>query len=105
MGLSNSRTNQAVIASCPHAWPWNVLGWPAISVPAGFTTTGLPLGAQLLGPAHSEPLLLSLAAQLEDDLRWHEHRPHPRPLHHPDPTPPANYRRNTRQAGNTTMKR
>ncbi len=30
------------------------------------------MGAQLLGPGNSEPLLVSLAAQLEADLRWHE---------------------------------
>lgn len=36
---------------------------------------GLPVGAQLLGPANSEPLLLSLAAQLEADQRWHEQWP------------------------------
>jgi amidase len=45
--------------------PWNVLGWPALSVPAGLTAAGLPVGAQLLGPANSEPRLLALAAQLE----------------------------------------
>ncbi|MFI9103221.1 amidase [Streptomyces fildesensis] len=76
-GLSNGRTNRAMIASCPYAWPWNVLGWPGISVPAGFTTGGLPMGAQLLGPADSEPLLISLAAQLEDDQRWYEQWPAP----------------------------
>ena len=37
---------------------------------AGFTQDGLPLGAQLLGPAGSEPLLVSLAAQLEADRKW-----------------------------------
>jgi amidase len=47
-----------------------VLGWPAVNVPAGFTPDGLPLGAQLLGPAGSEPLLVSLAAQLEADRKW-----------------------------------
>ncbi|MFF3946356.1 amidase [Streptomyces sp. NPDC001902] len=71
--LSGRRTDQAVIAACPYAWPWNVLGWPGISVPAGFGD-GLPVGAQLLGPAHSEPLLISLAAQLESDQRWYEQR-------------------------------
>jgi amidase len=30
-----------------------------------------------LGPSNSEPLLLSLAAQLEADLRWHERWPEP----------------------------
>ena len=64
-----------MIAACPYAWPWNVLGWPGISVPAGFTPAGLPLGAQLLGPAGSEPLLVSLAAQVEADQRWYERWP------------------------------
>lgn len=62
-------------SACPYAWPWNVLGWPGVNVPAGFTRDGLPLGAQLLGPSRSEALLVSLAAQLEADRRWYEHRP------------------------------
>jgi amidase len=35
----------------------------------------LPVGAQLLGPANSEPLLISLAAALEQSERWHERWP------------------------------
>ncbi|WP_330324159.1 amidase [Streptomyces pseudovenezuelae] len=70
--LSGPATDRAMIAACPYAWPWNVLGWPGVNVPAGFVGEGLPVGAQLLGPANSEPLLLSLAAQLEAELRWHE---------------------------------
>ncbi|GGO82346.1 amidase [Wenjunlia tyrosinilytica] len=73
--LSAWRTDKAMTAACPYAWPWNVLGWPAMSVPAGFTRDGLPVGAQLLGPANSEELLVSLAAQLEADRRWYESRP------------------------------
>ncbi|MFI6436483.1 amidase [Streptomyces sp. NPDC050759] len=73
--LSGLATDRAMIAACPYAWPWNVLGWPGVNVPAGFVGGGLPVGAQLLGPANSEPLLLSLAAQLEDDLRWYERWP------------------------------
>ncbi len=52
-----------------------MLGWPGVSVPAGFTEAGLPIGVQLLGPANSEPRLLSLAAQLEAEERWHERWP------------------------------
>jgi amidase len=70
--LSGFATDRAMIAACPYAWPWNVLGWPGVNVPAGFVTGGLPVGAQLLGPAGSEPLLISLAAQLEAELHWHE---------------------------------
>ncbi len=74
-GLSVRDTNSRMIAACPYAWPWNVLGWPAISVPSGFTDAGLPMGAQLLGPSNSEPLLISLAAQLEVVGRWYERWP------------------------------
>ncbi|WP_328906728.1 amidase [Streptomyces sp. NBC_00234] len=73
--LSAWRTDLAMATACPYAWPWNVLGWPGISVPAGFTGDGLPIGAQLLGPSRSEERLISLAAQLEADRRWFEHRP------------------------------
>ncbi|MEU5656953.1 amidase [Streptomyces sp. NPDC047737] len=73
--LSAFRTDLAMTSACPYAWPWNVLGWPGVNVPAGFTDDGLPLGAQLLGPSRSEARLISLAAQLEADRRWYEHRP------------------------------
>ncbi|MBK3640278.1 amidase [Streptomyces sp. MBT33] len=72
LSLGGFATDRAMIAACPYAWPWNVLGWPGVNVPAGFVGDGLPVGAQLLGPAGSEPLLLSLAAQLEAELRWYE---------------------------------
>lgn len=73
-GLSNWQTDKMMVAACPYAWPWNVIGWPAVNVPAGFVD-GLPVGAQLMGPAESEGLLLSLAAQIEDAERWYERTP------------------------------
>jgi amidase len=54
-----------------------VLGWPGISVPAGFTESGLPIGAQLLGPANSEGRLLAVASQVETEAPWHRRRPEP----------------------------
>ena len=74
-GLSDVQTGQLMAGACPYAWPWNVLGWPAINVPAGFTRFGLPVGAQLLGPANSEARLISLAAQLEEVSGWTEQCP------------------------------
>ena len=59
-----------MIRACPVTWPWNLLGWPSINVPAGFTSGGLPIGVQLMGPANSEPLLISLAAELEAVNGW-----------------------------------
>jgi amidase len=42
-----------------------VLGWPGLSVPAGFTESGLPIGSQLLGRENDEATLLSLGGELE----------------------------------------
>ncbi|WP_030387517.1 amidase [Streptomyces sp. NRRL S-241] len=74
-GLGALATDRAMIAACPYAWTWNVLGWPGVNIPAGLTADGLPMGAQLLGPAHSEPLLLGLAAQVEAAEDWAALRP------------------------------
>jgi amidase len=74
-GRGGWETDQIMVGACPYTWPWNVLGWPGVSVPAGRTTTGLPIGAQLLGREHDEATLLALAAQLEAVERWAEHRP------------------------------
>ncbi len=73
-GLS---TDRAMIRACPVTWPWNLLGWPSINVPAGFTSDGLPIGVQLMGPADSEPLLVSLAAALEAVGAWRADQPEP----------------------------
>jgi amidase len=74
-GLSGWQTDRTMVAYCPYTWPWNVTGWPALSVPAGLTAAGLPIGAQLLGSADAEADLIALAAQLEREERWHEKRP------------------------------
>lgn len=74
-GLSNWATDKAMARACPYAWPWNVTGWPGVNVPAGLISGGLPVGAQLLGPANSEATLIGLAAQLQEAERWDQRRP------------------------------
>jgi amidase len=58
-------TANAASAACPYAWAWNVTGWPALSVPAGLSRAGIPIGAQLLGRVSDEATLLALAGELE----------------------------------------
>jgi amidase len=65
----------ASVRFVPFAGPYNHTGQPAASVPAAWTADDFPIGAQLVGPRDSEPLLLSLSAQLEGVLRWTERRP------------------------------
>ena len=47
---------------------WNMTGQPAIALPAGLDTDGLPVSVQLVGRAADESGLLRLAAQLEPAL-------------------------------------
>ena len=55
--------------------PWNYLGNPAAAIPAGFTENRLPLSVQLVGRPDDEETLLSLAAQIEAERPWADHRP------------------------------
>jgi amidase len=48
------------------AFPATLTGCPAMSVPCGFTESGLPVGLQLIGPPRSEARLLSFAAKFEE---------------------------------------
>ncbi len=59
----------------PYCVPWNHLGNPAMSVPAGFALDGMPLAVQIIGRPNDEATLLSLAAQLESERPWAANRP------------------------------
>ncbi|MFN2559978.1 MAG: amidase [Jatrophihabitans sp.] len=54
----------------PFAAPWNLAGWPAMTVPAGLAPNGMPLAVQLVGRPGTESVLLGLAAQLEQLRPW-----------------------------------
>jgi aspartyl-tRNA(Asn)/glutamyl-tRNA(Gln) amidotransferase subunit A len=53
----------------------NLAGLPAISVPCGFTSSGLPIGMQLTGRPFDEATLLRIADAYERDTAWHNRRP------------------------------
>jgi aspartyl-tRNA(Asn)/glutamyl-tRNA(Gln) amidotransferase subunit A len=53
----------------------NLAGIPGISVPCGFTTTGLPIGLQILGGPFEEEKLLRVARMHEKVTDWHTRRP------------------------------
>lgn len=55
----------------PFAAPWNMVGWPAASIPVGLDEmTGLPLAVQAVVQPGNEKLLFSLAKQLERVQPW-----------------------------------
>jgi amidase len=73
--LSLEETFQNIIhwiAPCP---PTNATGQPAIALPVGFDSNGLPISVQLIGKPAAEATLISLAAQIEAAKPWIQHRP------------------------------
>lgn len=60
------------IGPCP---PFNASGLPAIALPTGFDSNGIPVGIQLIGKPAAEATLISLAAQLEIAKPWIHQRP------------------------------
>lgn len=54
---------------------FNAYGIPAISVPCGFTSSGLPVGLMIAGPRFSEGRVLALAHAYERATEWHKRKP------------------------------
>jgi aspartyl-tRNA(Asn)/glutamyl-tRNA(Gln) amidotransferase subunit A len=64
---------------------FNVYGIPAISIPCGFTSKGLPVGLMIAGPRFSEGKVLALAHAFEQATDFHTKKP---PLRPETPVPP-----------------
>jgi aspartyl-tRNA(Asn)/glutamyl-tRNA(Gln) amidotransferase subunit A len=58
----------------PYTWPFNLSGHPAVSLPCGWSSGGLPVGLQIVGPWYADRRVLALAAHLERE------RPSARPM-------------------------
>ncbi|MFI9413914.1 amidase [Nocardia gamkensis] len=69
------RTMLDVPRFIPFTPPFNTVRYPAISVPAGHSDTGLPIGVQLAAAPGGETTLLAVAAQLERIRPWQRHAP------------------------------
>ncbi|MFL9935931.1 amidase [Paraburkholderia sp. RL18-103-BIB-C] len=55
--------------------PFNYLGLPALSVPCGFSTGGMPIGMQLAGRPFAEDILLRLGQAYQRVTSWHATMP------------------------------
>ena len=56
----------------PYTHPFNLTGHPALTVPAGWTHDGLPVGLQLVGGYLSDAQLLGVARTYELARPWHD---------------------------------
>ena len=55
--------------------PFNALGIPTISVPCGFSRSGLPIGLQITGPRLGEARVFALAHAYQQATEWHRREP------------------------------
>ena len=53
----------------------NLSGIPAISIPCGFSKTGLPIGLQIMSSAFNENMLFRIAHSYEQSTTWHTMKP------------------------------
>jgi len=56
------------LAWTPATYPFNLTGQPAVSLPAGLSGAGLPVGVQLVGQVGADQLVLHAARRIEDEL-------------------------------------
>jgi aspartyl-tRNA(Asn)/glutamyl-tRNA(Gln) amidotransferase subunit A len=68
-------TEDVRLAATRYVRAINLLGWPALSIPCGFSSAGLPLGLQIVGKPFEEDLILRVGAALEDATDFHSRRP------------------------------
>jgi len=60
---------------CSFTALFNATGHPAISLPLGWTSEGLPIGVQLVAPMADEARLFRIGRQLEQAMPWAQRRP------------------------------
>lgn len=59
----------------PFTYPFNMTGQPALSLPCGFTTAGLPIGLQVVGARHTDAAVLRVGQAYEQATDWHTRHP------------------------------
>ena len=71
LGQSNDMIGRLLRFTCP----FDSSGNPTITMPGGFTTSGLPIGFQLVGPHLSEALLVRAGAAFQAATDWNRRHP------------------------------
>jgi aspartyl-tRNA(Asn)/glutamyl-tRNA(Gln) amidotransferase subunit A len=61
--------------SARNTTPFNIYGLPTVSIPCGFSRSGLPIGLQVSGPAFADGTVLALAAAYQQRTGWEERWP------------------------------
>jgi aspartyl-tRNA(Asn)/glutamyl-tRNA(Gln) amidotransferase subunit A len=69
------REEEAGMALLRLTFPFNISGQPALTVPCGFSNTGMPIGLQIVGRQFDEATVLRIGHAYQRDTDWHLRRP------------------------------
>jgi Asp-tRNA(Asn)/Glu-tRNA(Gln) amidotransferase A subunit family amidase len=69
-GQPRSTATALILIGWCMTFPINFTGHPAISVPAGLTVEGLPVGLQIIGRRYADESVLALASRFEQSRPW-----------------------------------
>ena len=72
---AGGRTVGTVTALTQYTRAYNITGFPAVSVPCGFSESGLPIGLQLAGRPFDDVTVLKAAHAYEQAADWRQRRP------------------------------
>ncbi len=73
------------MSGCSNTAPFDVYGIPALTLPCGFSQSGLPVGLTIAGPHFSEGKVLALAYAFQQATDWHKRKPNLTPGMHIPP--------------------
>jgi aspartyl-tRNA(Asn)/glutamyl-tRNA(Gln) amidotransferase subunit A len=65
----------SMIANPSFTGIWNLTGLPALSIPCGFSASGLPIGMQIVGKAFDEPSVFKVGSAYQQITDWHTRVP------------------------------
>ena len=68
---SDEMSPERQLRSVSFTGPWNLAGLPALAVPCGFSSSGLPLSMQIIGKPFAEGTLLKVADAYQRQTDWH----------------------------------
>jgi amidase len=72
---ASGREPKEIAARLRFTAPFDMSGSPTITVPGGFTASGMPIGFQLVGRHFDEALVLRAGHAFQGATDWHTRRP------------------------------
>jgi aspartyl-tRNA(Asn)/glutamyl-tRNA(Gln) amidotransferase subunit A len=75
LSTSDAADPDLLAATINFTGPFDLTGFPALSIPCGYTSNGLPIGMQLVAAPYEEAQLFAIAHAYEQSTDWHSQVP------------------------------